>query len=81
MAGQIPANPKIYHIVHMDRLESIISNGYLLCDAKVKNNQFPGTTIGMETIKARRLGKTFNSHPSLHVGDCVPFYFCPRSVM
>ena len=20
-------------------------------------------------------------HPDLHVGDCVPFYFCPRSVM
>ena len=24
---------------------------------------------------------TINSHPSLCVGDCVPFYFCPRSVM
>ena len=22
-----------------------------------------------------------NSHRALHVGDCVPFYFCPRSVM
>ena len=22
-----------------------------------------------------------SSHPGLHVGECVPFYFCPRSVM
>jgi hypothetical protein len=24
---------------------------------------------------------TLTSHPDLHVGACVPFYFCPRSVM
>ena len=24
---------------------------------------------------------TLTSHPDLHVGDCVPFYFCPRSIM
>lgn len=35
----------------------------------------------MSTIKSRRLAKTLNSYPDLHVGDCVPFYFCPRSVM
>ena len=40
-----------------------------------------GTTIGMNIIKQHRLTKTLDSHPNLHVGDCVPFYFCPRSVM
>ncbi|MFC4487877.1 DUF4433 domain-containing protein, partial [Tepidiphilus baoligensis] len=40
-----------------------------------------GTTIGMSSIKQRRLTLSLNSHPDLHVGDCVPFYFCPRSVM
>ena len=36
----------------------------------------------MTDIKQRRLAElTLSSHPSLHVGDCVPFYFCPRSVM
>ena len=39
-----------------------------------------GTTIGVSNIKHRRL-KTLDSHPGLHVGDCVPFYFCPRSIM
>ncbi len=42
----------------------------------------PGTTIGMSSIKRRRsIERTLNSHPDLHVGDCVPFYFRPRSVM
>jgi hypothetical protein len=36
----------------------------------------------MEEIKERRLHKlTLNSHPGLYVGGCVPFYFCPRSIM
>ena len=36
----------------------------------------------MTGIKQRRLTElTLSSHPGLHVGDCVPFYFCPRSVM
>ena len=77
----VPANPKIYHIVHIDRLSSIIANGRLWCDAKINQHSTSGTTIGMDSIKARRLNKTLNSHRGLHVGDCVPFYFCPRSVM
>jgi hypothetical protein len=35
----------------------------------------------MDSIKQRRLALHLTSHPSLRVGDCVPFYFCPRSVM
>lgn len=36
----------------------------------------------MGKIKQRRLKElTLNCHPELHVGDCVPFYFCPRSIM
>lgn len=41
-----------------------------------------GTTIGMSTIKSRRLSElTLSSHPFLRVGECTPFYFCSRSVM
>src|SRR6266568_599640 len=73
--GQIPENPKIYHIVHVDRLASIIAGG-LWCDAEVVRRAPPGTTIGMNAIKQRRLTElTLSSHPGLHVGDCVPFYF------
>ncbi len=81
MCNDTPENPKLYHIVHIDRLASIIGQGCLWSDAAVQNSQLPGTTIGMGTIKARRLTKTLSSYPDLHVGDCVPFYFCPRSVM
>lgn len=77
----IPSTPKIYHIVHVDRLPSIIADGVLWCDAEMQRNQRPGTTIGMPTIKEGRLRSQLNSHPDLCVGDCVPFYFCPRSIM
>jgi ssDNA thymidine ADP-ribosyltransferase, DarT len=77
-----PRHPKICHIVHVDRLRSIAADGCLWCDAEVVRRAPPGTTIGMNKIKQRRLTElTLGSHPQLHVGDCVPFYFCPRSVM
>ena len=76
-----PAEPKIYHIVHVDRLASIVSDTRLWCDAEILRRERPGTTIGMSEIKARRLTNPLASRRGLFVGDCVPFYFCPRSVM
>lgn len=76
-----PANPKIYHIVHVDRLDSILTDGRLWSDEQAIARQCAGTTIGMSDIKARRLRTKLESHPTLAVGQCVPFYFCPRSVM
>lgn len=78
---RIPVQPSIYHIVHVDRLSSIVSDAGLVCDAMMVERPNVGTSIGMTEIKARRARKTLRSHPELHVGDCVPFYFCPRSVM
>lgn len=77
----VPAQPKIYHICHVDRLPSIIASAGLLSDAVLLNQALPGTVIGMNHIKQRRLQLELASHPALHVGECVPFYFCPRSVM
>ena len=76
-----PSNTKIYHIVHVDRLPSILADGSLWCDRVIRQRNTQGTTIGMNSIKDRRLSLPLSSHPGLHVGDCVPFYFCPRSVM
>jgi hypothetical protein len=78
----VPAQPKIYHIVHVDRLQSIIADGCLWCDAEILRHPPQGTTVGMNGIKQRRLNElALTSHPDLHVGNCVPFYFCPRSIM
>ena len=74
-------NLKVYHIVHIDKLSAILSTGSLLCDAKLHKIKGEGTTIGMEKIKQRRLKRPLTSFAGLRVGDCVPFYFCPRSVM
>ena len=77
----VPAEPKIYHIVHVDRLSSIVADDCLWCDAEIVQRESSDTTIGMNSIKQRRLTNALSSHPDLCVGDCVPFYFCPRSVM
>ncbi len=77
-----PAQPKIYHILHIDKLASVAADGFLWADAILVNTQRPGTVIGMNSIKLRRLQQLrLASHPGLFVGQCVPFYFCPRSIM
>jgi len=78
----VPTTPKIYHIVHFDRLPSIIEDKYLWCDREIIKRECSGTSIGMNKIKHRRLTELkLTSYPELFVGDCVPFYFCSRSVM
>ena len=77
----VPANAKVYHIVHADRLASIIQAGGLHCDSHMQGNAHPGTTIGMPELKQTRLHRPVHVHLGTVVGDFVPFYFCSRSVM
>ena len=77
----VPPRPKIYHIVNVDRLPSIIAAGRLWSDAKLTSNLVGGTTIGMGSIKQRRLTLPVKCHAGDSVGQYVPFYFCSRSVM
>lgn len=77
-----PEHPKLYHIVHVDRLPSIVADGALLSDGEMSTRASGGTIIGMSSIKQRRLKELcLERYPDLHVGECVPFYFCPRSIM
>jgi hypothetical protein len=76
-----PAQPKIYHIAHVDRLPSIIADSSLWCDRRIVARAGAGTVIGMGSIKQRRLTLPVHPHPGTCVGDYVPFYFCPRSIM
>lgn len=78
----VPAQPKIYHITHVDNLAAIVKNHELVSDATVLERAGPSVAIGMAAIKKRRVEEIHvYCHPGTKVGDYVPFYFCPRSVM
>lgn len=77
-----PTRPKIYHITHVDNLSRIIAADSLLSDATIVAQGGPAAAIGMSTIKQRRIEiLEVACHPGTKVGEYVPFYFCPRSIM
>lgn len=76
-----PAQPKIYHITHVNNLASIITHGSLRSYAVMIDAGGPAQTIGMSSIKQRRLALPVRCYPGDVVGQYVPFYFCSRSVM
>jgi len=77
-----PTSPKIYHITHVDNLRGILRIRKLLSDAAVLQQGGPVQAIGMSSIKQRRIQELdVPCHPGTKVGEYVPFYFCPRSVM
>jgi hypothetical protein len=76
-----PTPTLIYHITHVDNLASILSTGGLLSDAEMVGRGGPQVAVGMSSIKQRRLRLPLKCHPGDTVGEYVPFYFCPRSIM
>jgi hypothetical protein len=77
-----PSSPKIYHITHIDNLPSIATGMGLVSDAQRIANGLSCSVVGMSTIKQRRLEEiAVACHPGTTVGQYVPFYFCPRSIM
>jgi len=77
-----PDQPKIYHITHLENLRAIFAEGRLVSDRTMIERGGPEQAIGMSAIKRRRVERLeVTCHPGTRVGDYVPFYFCPRSVM
>ncbi|OFV93416.1 MAG: hypothetical protein A3H28_16380 [Acidobacteria bacterium RIFCSPLOWO2_02_FULL_61_28] len=77
----IPERPKIYHITHLDNLSKIVDD-VLWSDAERIRRGLECTIVGMNEIKRRRLEELIvDCYPDTRVGDYVPFYFCPRSIM
>ena len=73
---------KLYHITYISNLPQIIADDYLFSDRFLLEQNKNHTIIGMSHIKQRRLTQIeVTCHPGTMVGDYVPFYFCPRSVM
>lgn len=73
--------PSIYHITHVDNLSFIVRDGGLWSDAAMIKQDRQAAFIGMTNIKQRRLHLPVRCNPPDCVGDYVPFYFCPRSIM
>src|SRR5271157_993904 len=79
--SSVPQNPKIYHITHVSNLSKIV-DAVLWSDAERIRQGMDCTVVGMREIKRRRLEELdVHCHPGTRVGDYVPFYFCPRSIM
>lgn len=76
----VPAQPRIYHIVHVDNLASIAADRCLWSDAIMVQRQ-GAQVIGNNEIKSDRLTLPVSCNLGTVVGQYVPFYFCPRSVM
>ena len=80
--AMVPGEPKIYHITHVRNLRQIVAAGRLYSDAKRIEKHLDCDVVGMSHIKRRRLTEIeVDCHPGTRVGDYVPFYFCPRSIM
>lgn len=80
--GKMPRNRKIYHMTHIDNLDQILSDRVLWSDAKRLELNLNCQIVGMSEIKRRRLEELeVKCHPGTMVGQYVPFYFCPRSIM
>lgn len=80
--AQVPTQPKIYHITHLRNLAQIADTGGLWSDAKRIARGLDCKIVGMSEIKRRRLEELeVGCHPATKVGQYVPFYFCPRSIM
>jgi hypothetical protein len=74
--------PKIYHITHVMNLAQIIKDSVVWSDAQRIERELDCQIVGMSSIKERRLHHLrVRCHPSTFVGEYVPFYFCPRSIM
>ena len=78
----VPSSPKIYHITHIDNLPNIAASMGLVSDANRIANKLTCSLVGMSSIKERRLNEMeVSCHLGTKVGQYVPFYFCPRSIM
>ncbi len=76
-----PNPTRIYHITHVDNLASILKDDGLLSDAEMLARGGPQVAVGMGEIKTNRMRLPVKCHGSDTVGEYVPFYFCPRSIM
>lgn len=80
--NRVRAHPKIYHITHAGNPPQVIQQGMTWSDARRIEPGLNCELDGMSAIKQRRLAtREVPCHPGATVGEYVPFYLCPRSIM
>lgn len=63
-------------------MPQILADGGLWSDAERITRGLECQIVGMSEIKRRRMEELeVDCHPGTKVGQYVPFYFCPRSIM
>ncbi len=78
----VPQDQKIFHITPVSNLAGIVGDQVLWSDAARLAKGLDCQIVGMSRIKQRRLMEIeVACHQGTKVGEYVPFYFCPRSVM
>lgn len=74
-------DPWIFHITHVDNLAGMLTDGGLWSDANRRARRPAAVNIGYTHIKERRMRRPVTAGAGGMLGEYVPFYFCPRSVM
>ena len=70
----------VYHMTHLDNLESILQHGLLSTNEKTRLG-IGHRNIANHGIQNRRATMNVTCGPMGNVHDYVPFYFCPREPM
>jgi hypothetical protein len=65
----------------VDNLANILLARVLWSDAKCLERGLDCEIVGLPKIKERRLSLNVSCYQDTTVGQYVPFYFCPRSIM
>jgi ssDNA thymidine ADP-ribosyltransferase, DarT len=69
----------IYHITHIQNLQSILRSGGLVAHSRLKQQGIDPLDISYEQIQDRRATKKVPCSMGGVLHDYVPFYFAPRS--
>jgi len=71
----------LYHITHIDNLDSIIKQGKLWSHAQIKQHTLGYQDMANENVQSRRRHTKIPISKDCYLHDYVPFYFAPRSPM
>lgn len=74
-------NKLLYHITHMNNIDSILKNDGLLAYALMHQQQLTYQDVANVDVQDKRQQKNVPISPGGNLHDYVPFYFAPRSPM